>query len=327
MKFSGSLALVGGALIVTATLCATHGSAADNPKVCVVLDKMNVAREGEIKLWRNEAAKFGLTLIEEVAGEDAQRQSAQIDTCIARGVAGVVDIPWDYQAVLQDIERAHAAKIPFVTMDQAPADTSTVDFHISADPYADGQQAAKRLIAIMGDKPAKVVDLQGALSAYNGQKRDQGFKDGIAGHANIKIVAEVPTEWHPEPVLAGVENAFQSNPDLNVIYAATDGFLPPIWSALKKAGRYAKIGEAGHVVVLSIDGDPQGCQAAKDGYLDAGYAAPFGEMTQKTLEAVINFSKGGKKLADIDRIKVIPSTEYTSQTIAKIQGDIWGCVR
>ena len=112
--------------------------AADAPgggiKICLSLDKVNAFREGQQKLWRKAAAELGVQLIEQVAGEDAQRQSSQIDTCIAQKVAGIVAIPWDYQAVLQDIERAHAAGIPFVTVDQAPADTSTVDAHFGANP-------------------------------------------------------------------------------------------------------------------------------------------------------------------------------------------------
>jgi hypothetical protein len=34
--------------------------------------------------------------------------------------------------------------------------------------------------------------------------------------------------------------------------AATDGYLPPIWSALKKANKYSKVGTPNHVV-LSVD--------------------------------------------------------------------------
>jgi ABC-type sugar transport system substrate-binding protein len=315
MRIVKPVILAGVVVLALAGWGAGQGVAA-GLKVCLSLDKMNVARE---------AKKMDITLIEQVAGEDAQRQSSQIDTCIARGVKAIIDIPWDYQAVLQDIDRAHAADIPFITMDQAPADTSTVDFHISADPYADGQQAAKRLITIVGDKPAKVVDLQGALSAYNGIQRDKGFKDGIASRPNIKIVAQVPTEWHPEPVLAGIENAYQSNPDLDVIYSATDGFLPPIWSALKKAGHYEKVKEPDHVIVLSIDGDPQGCQAAKEGYLDAGYAAPFADMTQKTLDAAVQLAVKHQKFSEKDRINTIASTEYTPGNIAQIQAKVWGC--
>ena len=238
-----SIGLVAVSLLALASIPAR---AAESPSagltVCLSLDKVNAFREGELKLWRKAAAELGVKLIEQVAGEDAQRQSSQVDTCIAQKVSGIVSIPWDYQAVLQDIERAHAANIPFVTVDQAPADPSTVDTHIGGDPHADGLHAGQRLVALVGDKPTTVVDLQGALSAANGQLRDKGFKEGIEGHANIKIVSEVPTEWHPEPVLGGMENALQAHPDLGAVFAATDGFLPPIWSALQKANRYAKVG-------------------------------------------------------------------------------------
>ena len=187
------------------------------------------------------------------------------------------------QAVLQDIERAHAAGIPFVTMDQIPAETNTVDFHIGADPDADGMHAGQMLAKLVGDKPTTVLDLVGALSAFNGMGRDRGFKEGIADHPNIKIVSEVLTEWHPEPVLAGMENALQAHPDLGAVFAASDGFLPPIWSALQKANRYVKVGTPGHVIVESVDGDEQGCAAVRDGWMDAGYAQPFEFMTRETI--------------------------------------------
>jgi ABC-type sugar transport system substrate-binding protein len=306
-------------------------AAADRPgsglTVCLSLDKINAFREGELKLWRKAAEDLGIKLVEQVAGEDAQRQSSQVDTCIAQKVNGIVSIPWDNQAVLQDIERAHAANIPFVTVDQAPADTGTVDTHIGGNPTADGMAAGKRLVALVGKKPTKVVDLQGALSAVNGIERDKGFKDAIKGHDNIKIVAEVPTEWHPEPALAGMENALQANPDLGAVYAATDGLLPPIFSALQKANRYAKVGDPNHVIVLSIDGDPQGCKTMREGWGDAGYATPIAEMTRNSLQTIIDVVKDKKKIADKDKIQLLPGVEYTQANLPDTESKVWGCAR
>lgn len=305
--------------------------AADAPgaglTVCLSLDKVNAFREGELKLWRKAAQDLGIKLVEQVAGEDAQRQSSQIDTCIAQKVDGIVSIPWDNQAVLQDIERAHAAKIPFVTVDQAPADISTVDTHIGGNPTADGLAAGKRLVALVGDKPTKVVDLQGALSAVNGVERDKGFKEGIKGHDNIKIVAEVPTEWHPEPALAGMENALEANHDLGAVYAATDGLLPPIFSALQKANRYAKVGDPNHVIILSIDGDPQGCKAMTEGWGDAGYATPIADMTRNSLQVIIDIVKGKKTIADKDKVQQLAGLEYTKANLAETGAKVWGCAK
>ena len=295
--------------------------------VCLSLDKVNAFREGELALWRKAAEELGIKLVEQVAGEDAQRQSSQVDTCIAQGVSGIISIPWDNQAVLQDIERAHAAGIPFVTVDQAPAELNTVDTHIGGNPTADGLAAGKRLVALVGDKPTKVVDLQGALSAVNGQERDAGFKEAIKGHANIQIVAEVPTEWRPEPALAGMENALQAHPDLGAVYAATDGLLPPIFSALQKANRYAKVGDPNHVIVLSIDGDPQGCKAMSEGWADAGYATLIAEMTRNSLQVIIDIVKDKKKIEEKDKVQLLAGLEYTKDNLADTGSKVWGCAK
>src|ERR1700749_4800122 len=163
--------LTAGAMSVAMLALGGGAGRAADLTICLSLDKANGFREGELKLFRKAAAELGVKLNEQVAGEDAQRQSSQVDTCIAQKVAGIVAIPWDYEAVLQDIERAHAAGIPFVTVDQAPSDTGTVDAHFGANPHADGLHAGERLVALVGDKPTTLVDLQGALSQYNGQER------------------------------------------------------------------------------------------------------------------------------------------------------------
>ncbi len=320
------LGIIGfGALALSGMPAAAQDKSGEGLKVCLSLDKMNAFREGQVKYWRAAAEELGVELVEQVAGEDAQRQSSQIDTCIAQGVDGIVSIPWDYEAVLQDIERAHAAGIPFVTADQAPADTSNVDFHIGGDPYTDGQSAGKRLAELVGDKPTKVVDLQGALSAVNGQGRDQGFKDAIKDYPNIQIVSEVPTEWRPEPVVAGMENALQAHPDLGAVFSATDGLLPPVWAALQKVNRYKPVGDPDHVIILSVDGDPQGCRAVKEGWMDAGYATPIAVMTRRTLEVIVDMAKNNNKPEGEERIELMPGVEYTKSNLGETEANVWGC--
>jgi ABC-type sugar transport system substrate-binding protein len=292
-------------------------------RLCISLDKMDASRDGELKYWREAAGVYGVKLLVEVAGEDAQRQSSQVDTCIAQRVNGILSIPWDYQAVLQDIARAHAAGIPFMTEDQKPAETNTVDLHVGADPYSDGLRAGKYLVGLVGTKPTEVLDLQGDLSAYNGIMRDRGFKAGIADHPNIKIVSQVLTLWHPEPVLAGMENALQAYPQLGAVFAATDGFLPPIWAAEKKVNRYVRDGQPGHIIVMTVDGDPQGCAAIRDSWADVGYAQAFRAMAYATIKAMVDLVKYHKKPAQ--NVMWIQSVEYTPANFAQTSSQVWGC--
>ncbi len=323
--------LAGATLLGGLALAGIPAHAADNKPgagmhICISLDKVNASREGQIRLWKQAAQELGVPKVTiEVADEDAQRQSSQVETCLAQRVNGVIEIPWDDQAVLQDIRRARAAHIPLVGMDQAPADVGTIDYFSGSNPYADGLKLGEELVKLVGDKPTKVADIQGALDQYNGIERDKGFKAGIAGHPNIRIVADIPTDWHPEPALAGMENALEANPDLGAVFVASDGMLPPVWSALQKVGRYTKVGAPKHVIVLSIDGDPQGCAGVKSDYMDAGVAQPFAEMTYDTMKMVIEMAKTGKEPTGKDRVARIPGLMYTPANFSKASAGVWGC--
>lgn len=319
-------ALAGGLVLAGIPAHAADSKPGAGMKICISLDKVNASREGQIRLWKQAAQELGVSkLIIEVADEDAQRQSSQVETCLAQRVNGIIEIPWDDQAVQQDIRRARAAHIPLVGMDQAPADVSTIDYFSGSNPYADGLHLGEKLVQLVGDKPTKVADIQGALDQYNGIERDKGFKAGIAGHANIRIVADIPTDWHPEPALGGMENALEANPDLGAVFVASDGMLPPVWSALQKVGRYTKVGAPKHVIVLSIDGDPQGCAGVRSGYMDAGVAQPFAEMTYDTVKVVIEMAKTGKGPTGKDRVARIPGVMYTPANFSKTSAEVWGC--
>jgi len=295
--------------------------------ICVTFDKMGAYREGNKYYLDLAQADLGVNIDFYVAGEDAQKQSAQVDTCIAKGADGIIVNPWDIEAVLQDIDRAHEAGIIIGTIGQYPARDDTVDFLYTANCYADGTMLGEWLVEEVGDDPIKLVNLQGSLSHDCGVLRDSGLKDAIAGSPNIEIVMDCPTEWRPEPALACMENALQANPDLGAVYAATDGLLPPIFSALEQAGRLNEVGEPDHVIVMSIDGDPQGCAAVRDGYMDAGIAAGENPKSgRQAIEAIIKILETGEALPDEERIIFNEGYLYTPGNIEEVEGLVWGCV-
>ena len=284
-------------------------------------------REGELKLWRKAAADLGIKLVEQVAGEDAQRQSSQIDTCIAQKVNGIVSIPWDNQAVLQDIERAHAADIPFVTVDQAPADTSTVDTHIGGDPTADGLHAGQRLVALVGDKPTTVVDLQGALSAVNGRNATRASRKA----SRITRISRSSPKSRRNGIRSRCLAAWRMRCRPIRIWGRSSP--PPTASCRRSRPPYRrqtatrKVGAPNHVIILSVDGDPQGCAAVKDGWMDAGYATPIGEMTRNSLQVIIDIVKDHKKIADKDRVQLLAGLEYTKANFSTTSDNVWGCAK
>lgn len=287
----------------------------------VSLDKIVAFREGEIKYLDQAAEELGVTLIYQNAEEDAQRQSSQMETLISQGAQGIVVLPWDPEAIQADIVAAQDAGVVVTSFDQAPADISWVSYYVGGDPFADGQTAAAEFVRIANGEPFKLLELQGALNSDNGINRSEGLHAGLEGHDNITIVGQVPTDWAPEPALAGIENALQQYPDLDGIYLPTDGQIPSAFSALEAVDRLVPVGEEGHVAIVSIDGDPVGCQALKDGLVDMVIATDVPTMTRNVLVQTIAAIRG-EAVAESEQLPGLP---VTPDNIAENEANVWGC--
>ncbi|WP_410968966.1 substrate-binding domain-containing protein, partial [Salmonella sp. SAL4444] len=75
--------------------------------------------------------------------------------------------------------------------------------------------------------------------------------------------------WNQERALAGVQSAFQANPDIGVIFTSSDFMFPSIKSVLSSLGKWKKVGEPGHVILGGFDGDATAYRLMVDGYVDA----------------------------------------------------------
>lgn len=313
------LALMAGVLSVIAA----GGLRADEPtKIGISFDKMESFREGELNALKAAAKKAGAQIVFQNAQEDAQRQASQIESMMVRGVKGIVDIPWDIQVAAHDADVAHDGGVAFVTMDQAPADPKSVDFHVGGDPCADGAAAGEFFANKAGDKPYKLLELQGGLSNDNGIRRSKCLDAVIAKHPNITIVAQAPTDWKPEKALTGTANALQAHPDLNAIYSPWNIGLQGVFSVLRENGKLKKVGEPGHIDIVSIDGGPIGCQAVRDGLIDADIATPIAAMADAAVRAAVTAGKGGEPKA---KTLFLPGVFYTPADVEEKASQVWGC--
>jgi ribose transport system substrate-binding protein len=330
-KALGLITAGGAALLLAACGAVGGGAGGSTPAgsgegpltIGVSFDKMDDAfRVGEKKYLDQYAQEQGITLIYQDAQSSAQQQSSQIQSFISQGVSGIIEIPWDTQAVAADVSAAKAANIPLVIMDQQPADTSEVFFYVGGDPASDGKAAAEALIEIADGKPVKVLELQGSLNNINGLERSKGFSDTLATAPNLQIVANAPTDWSADKALAATQNAVQAHPDLGAVYAPWTGALPAIQSALKAAGKFQPVGQDGHVITVSINGDELGCKYVSDNTNDVDIATPVQEMTKQAIDAIVNNAKGVKPAQNV---VLLPGLVYTPSDIATKKSQVWGC--
>jgi ABC-type sugar transport system substrate-binding protein len=301
----------------------TGGNSGGALKVGVSFDKMDDAfRVGEKKYLDQHAKEMGIELVYQDAQSDAQKQSSQVQSFISQKVAGIIEIPWDTQAVAADISAAKAANIPLAIMDQQPADTSNVFFYVGGDPNSDGKMAGEFLVKSAAGKPIKVLELQGSLNNVNGIERSKGFEQAVASASNIEIVAKAPTDWQADKALAATQNALQAHPDLNAVYAPWTGALPGIYSALKAANKTADVNDPNHVITMSINGDEIGCKYVTDGQLDIDIATPVEEMAKQALQAIKDGAEGKTPAKNVVEL---PGLAYTPSDIATNKDKVWGC--
>jgi ABC-type sugar transport system substrate-binding protein len=303
---------------------AKAGDAAGKPvTIGVSFDLLNATRTAEKNAIEQAAAASGDKVVFDVADSDAQKQASQIQDLIqARHVSAIIAIAQDGQQISASISLAKAHNVPFITIDRSVADQSDIAFQITGNPSADGKLAATQVLDAAGKTPLKVLELVGALTDQNAIGRRDGFNQALAGAANVSIVSQVPTDWDPTQALDGTANALQKDPGINAIFIPSDFLLPSVESALTSAGRLAPIGDPGHVFIVTIDGDQNGCKAINDKDIDADVATLVGQFGKQAIAAVTSSLAG--KAVDPKTV-TIPGLTLDQADYGTTSPQVWGC--
>jgi ABC-type sugar transport system substrate-binding protein len=323
-KFSLALVLCG---LVGAVLSVPSANrAADKKlKIGVSMDSLEaafwVANE---KAMKAEAAKLGVDYVLVIAEGDANKQNQQVENLIAQGANALVIAPKDGAAIVAAVKKAKGAGVP-VVMNNRPVQGETLpDLQVLSDNYVMAKQALQWFVdkAKSQKKTYNALLLIGNLGDENAIERKKGHSEVIAANKGIiKVVAEVPSEWKHEVALAGMQNAFQAHPEIDLIITPSDFLFPPIKSVLEQLGRWKKIGEKGHVAIVSFDGDENGMQYMKDGYdwVDAAQAADKTGVT--CIDWAVKLAKGQKPPSNVMRD---PGVIVTTDNLKTVGPTIWG---
>ncbi len=278
-----------------------------------------VANEKAIK---DQAVKDNVKLVEVIAEGDANKQNQQIENLIAQGVKAIIIAPKDGSAIEAAVQKAHDAGIP-VIMDNRPVQGDIApDMQILSDNTTMAEQALQWFVdrAKTEGKTYKALLLIGALSDQNAIERKTGHMKVLDANKDvINVVAQVPSEWKQDVALQGIQNAFQANPDINLIITPSDFLLPPIQSALQQINRWKKIGEDGHVALVTFDGDENGMSALINGYSEVDAAQGADTTGWAAVDWAVKLANGEKptqvNLLDPGKIATLDNKDTVWPTI------------
>jgi ribose transport system substrate-binding protein len=193
---------------------------------------------------------------------DAAEQARVVEDVIARGVDAIAISCNDPTACIDPINAAVAAGIPVMTWDSDSPQSQRFTY-LGVDNYQAGQAAADLLIGAIGPQ-GTVAILTGVPGALNLEERMRGFRDRMATHPDIQIVATVNSNDDINLGVQVVEETMQAHPTL-------DGwFFAGMWPLFAERGSmplWERAARQRGMKTVAFDTLPVELELLRDGYL------------------------------------------------------------
>jgi ribose/xylose/arabinose/galactoside ABC-type transport system permease subunit/ABC-type sugar transport system substrate-binding protein len=276
-----------------------------------------------IERFRREIRARGWFVLEAVSNMDDNRQYEQVLSMIQRKVDGIVIVHTDDKAVIPAIRAANAAGIALVHFNRPPASSDAYSVAVVVDNRKLMSDTVSALIEIARQQGGhyKAVVLLGDLGDANGVHRRDGIQDAMAAHPDVvEVVARIATEWNADKAFAGLTNALQAHPDINLLVTSSDFLTPQIEQALRTAGKWHPAGQSGHVLIAGFDGDDKGYEKLATGYYDVDGVQNLDYEVGLTLQALDRLWKGERP----PKILIDPGFVISRETLQAKRNDMWG---
>lgn len=205
-----------------------------------------------------------------IANQDLNKQLADVEDFITKGVNVIVISPVDSDGVRPAITRAQRAGIKVITVD-IPANGVNVTSHIGTDNFTGGVKAGELMAKQLGNRGnVAIIDYPTVQSVID---RVNGFKKAMESHPDMKIVAVQPGITRAE-ALAAAQNMLQANPDIAGIFGFGDDAALAAVSAVKAA-------KNDKVKVIGFDGMEEARNAVKNEPAMVGVIAQYPDQMGK----------------------------------------------
>jgi ABC-type sugar transport system substrate-binding protein len=289
---------------LTALLAAVGCARRDANQFVVGFSQMesdNPWRIAETKSLRDEAQKRGIQLVVTDAQGQTAKQVSDVEDLIARRVSLILLAPREYEGLAPALQAAKRARIPVVLVDRAAAGTPGEDYItlLASNFVAQGRRAAEWLAKQTNGK-ANIVELTGTPGSSVAADRAKGFKDEIAKHPGMKIIASQTGDFSRAAGQSVMQNVAQSlGKQINAVYAHNDEMALGAIQALKAAG----LTPGRDVIVVSVDGQRAALESIMRGELGATVESNprFGPIAFDTIEKIRRGEKVPEKIEIQDR--------------------------
>ncbi len=222
----------------------------------------------------------GVELVVTDAGDDAAKQTNDVDDLISKKVSVLIVNPVDSDAIAPAIEDAIAAGIKVIAVDRA-VNGVDIDCQIASDNVAGAEMATEYLKSLVGDG-AKVAELQGTTGASATIDRGEGFHK--VADASLEVVASQTANFARADGLTVMENILQSNGDITGVFAHNDEMALGAIEAIEAVSKDIK--------VVGFDATDDAVAAVNEGRMAATVAQQPDKMGATAVETALKLMNG-----------------------------------
>jgi len=225
-----------------------------------------------------KAEELGAELIVVDAGDDAAKQTSDIEDLVSKNIAVLVVNPVDSDAVAPAVEAAMEKGIKVVAVDRM-VNGVDVECSIASDNVSGAEMATEFLVEQAGEG-AKCAELQGVNGASATVDRGKGFHN--VADKKLDVVASQTANFNRDEGLTVMENILQANPDIKCVFAHNDEMALGALEAL--SGK--------DIIVAGFDATDDALAAIKDGKMAATVAQKPDLMGGTAVENAVKLING-----------------------------------
>ena len=225
-----------------------------------------------------KAEEEGADLIVGDAGDDAAKQTSDIEDLISRNISVLIVNPVDSDAVAPAVQDAVAAGIKVISVDRV-VNGVDVDCAIASDNVEGARMATEYMVSLIGEG-AKTAEIQGTSGASATIDRGEGFH--LVADEQLDVVSSQTANFSRSEGMTVMENILQAQPDLKGVFAHNDEMA---------LGAVEAIGNR-DIVVVGFDATDDALAAIQQGRMAATVAQKPDLMGATAVETAISLVNG-----------------------------------
>lgn len=224
------------------------------------------------------AEEAGVKLITVDAGDDAAKQTSDVEDLISKNVSVLIVNPVDSDAIAPAVKDAVSKGLKVISVDRV-VNGVDVDCQIASDNVAGAEMATEYLAELVGEG-AKVAELQGVPGASATIDRGEGFHN-IADE-KLDVVSSQTANFNRAEGMTVMENVLQSASDVKGVFAHNDEMALGALEAV--AGK--------DIQIVGFDATDDAVAAVKDGKMAATVAQQPDKMGETAVNTAVSLING-----------------------------------